>query len=124
MGPVGTLDICEGLVLVVGETEGDGQAKEGIRRPGPGAGLAFLKAVAPLSKPLTDVTLHPRRPTYPQAVATSWGAGECFAPCWNRISSKAASWAPCSAVCSRSCGEKGQQVPMGPTHSSPWLNTL
>lgn len=30
MGPVGTLDICEGLVLVVGETEGDGQAKEGI----------------------------------------------------------------------------------------------
>lgn len=30
MGPVGTLGICEGLVLVVGKTEGDGQAKEGI----------------------------------------------------------------------------------------------
>ena len=26
MGPVGTLGICEGLVLVVGKTEGDGQA--------------------------------------------------------------------------------------------------
>ncbi|XP_043320106.1 serine/arginine repetitive matrix protein 3-like [Cervus canadensis] len=30
MGTVGTLGICEGVVLVVGETEGVGQGKEGI----------------------------------------------------------------------------------------------